>query len=168
MTERKRKPPGAKVKLEVFKRDNYTCRVCGRSPAITPGLELEVDHVEPFSKGGTDALANYQTLCQRCNRGKGDHASLNKSLAADMAILLDDINPEIRPQLERDGSARVVANQEDYVRVAAANASHEPPLYALQPSTNTIIGQGAGGALGHYAVHDRGGEKANFTITVAA
>jgi hypothetical protein len=63
--QRKRKNPTAKTRLEVFKRDRYTCQICGRSPAITPGLELEVDHREPFSKGGADSLHNYQTLMQR-------------------------------------------------------------------------------------------------------
>jgi hypothetical protein len=164
VAERKRKPPSARQRLEVLARDNYTCVTCGRSPAITPGLQLEVDHIEPFSTGGADALANYQTLCQRCNRGKGDQARLNKTLAADIAILLDDINPEIRRALESSGSARVVANQEDFVRLANANGALEQPLYVLQPNTNTISGRGAGGSLGLHAVRDSGGQKASFTI----
>ncbi len=107
--------PGARVTLEVLKRDRYTCRICGRSPVTVDGLDLEVDHVQRFSKGGADALANYQTLCQRCNRGKGNREDLNRTLAAEIAVLLDDINPEIRPLIERSGSASVVANNEDYV-----------------------------------------------------
>jgi hypothetical protein len=79
-----------------------------------PGLELEVDHVEPFSKGGADALGNYQTLCQRCNRGKGNHEDLNKSLAADITVLLDEINPAIRTEHHRraaDGRATASADR---------------------------------------------------------
>jgi 5-methylcytosine-specific restriction endonuclease McrA len=91
--QRKRKIPTAKTRLEVFKTDRYTCQICGRSPAITPGLELEVDHRQPFSKCGADSLDNYQTLCQRCNRGKGDRAELNRAIAADVEVLLDQINP---------------------------------------------------------------------------
>lgn len=114
MAERKRKPPNARERLEVLKRDRYTCVICGRSPAIMPGLELEVDHVEPFSKGGADALGNYQTLCQRCNRGKGNHEDLNKSLAADITVLLDEINPAIRTEHHRraaDGRATASADR---------------------------------------------------------
>jgi len=33
---------------------------------------LEVDHIIPKSKGGGDFLENYQLLCGRCNRIKGD------------------------------------------------------------------------------------------------
>jgi len=45
MAERKCKAPNAaRQRLEALARDNYTCMSCGRSPAITPGLALEVDH----------------------------------------------------------------------------------------------------------------------------
>ena len=164
MAERKRKPPGAKVRLEVLKRDNYTCRICGRSPVTVPGLELEVDHIEPFSQGGTDSFDNYQTLCQRCNRGKGDHEALNRTLANEIAVLLDDINPEIRVILARDGSATVMANHEDFVRLQRANAALDSPLYDIELTTNVMIGTGAGASLGLHTVRDSGGVKANFVI----
>jgi hypothetical protein len=49
----------------VFRRDRYRCHICGQS-----GVELEVDHVVPVVRGGSDALDNLQTLCRDCNRGK--------------------------------------------------------------------------------------------------
>ena len=51
----------------VLKRDQYRCRICRKS-----GVELEVDHVIPFSQGGADRLDNLQTLCKDCNRSKSD------------------------------------------------------------------------------------------------
>jgi hypothetical protein len=51
----------------VLKRDHYRCRLCGGS-----GVALEVDHIVPVARGGTDALPNLQTLCLACNRGKRD------------------------------------------------------------------------------------------------
>mgnify|MGYP001179712174 FL=1 len=57
-----------KLRFEVFKRDNFTCRYCGRK---TPEVILEVDHVIPVSKGGTDDFENLVTSCFECNRGKG-------------------------------------------------------------------------------------------------
>ena len=53
----------------VFKRDEFTCVMCGRSGR---GIKLEVDHKIPVSKDGTDKLDNLQTLCFECNRGKRD------------------------------------------------------------------------------------------------
>jgi HNH endonuclease len=166
VAERKRKTIGPKMMLEVFKRDGYTCQICGRSPAFTPGLELEVDHREPFSKGGADSLDNYQTLCQRCNRGKGNSAELNRAIAADIDALLDQINPEIRPTLSSSGATRVVANHEDFVQLARSNEALTPPMYRIALTTNTVVGYGAGGRLGIYTVRDSGGPKAVFDIAV--
>lgn len=51
----------------VFQRDDYTCRYCGKKGGI-----LELDHIVPSSKGGTDNLDNLATSCRRCNRQKRD------------------------------------------------------------------------------------------------
>lgn len=58
-----------KVRFEIFRSDNYRCRICGAS--AQDGIRLEVDHKIPVSKGGTDDLQNLWTLCFKCNRGKG-------------------------------------------------------------------------------------------------
>lgn len=134
--------------------------ICGRSPVTVLGLPLEVDHVEPLSKGGADALSNYQTLCQRCNRGKGNHAELNKALAADIAICLDAINPAIQQQLASGHAVRVVANHEDFVTLVRANASHDPP--ALHPSADYECRDRYRGARRYRfgTIHDTSGVKA--------
>lgn len=54
----------------VFERDAFTCQYCGRH---APDVILEVDHIIPRSKGGTDALGNLTTACFECNRGKRTH-----------------------------------------------------------------------------------------------
>ncbi|MEH2230596.1 MAG: HNH endonuclease [Nostoc sp.] len=56
------------VRFTVLRRDGHKCVSCGKSP---PEVTLEVDHKEPFSKGGTNDISNLQTLCFKCNRGKG-------------------------------------------------------------------------------------------------
>ena len=55
------------IRYKVLKRDRHTCRGCG---ARAPDVELEVDHIIPISKGGTDELSNLKTLCKDCNIGK--------------------------------------------------------------------------------------------------
>lgn len=64
------------VRHEVFKRDNYTCQECGAKLGdIKPNgekVKLEVDHIYPVSKGGTNDMNNLQTLCWECNRNKSD------------------------------------------------------------------------------------------------
>lgn len=57
----------AKLRHEVFKRDNYRCRECG---ATNKETTLEIDYIVPVSKGGTNHISNLQTLCKKCNRAK--------------------------------------------------------------------------------------------------
>ena len=61
-----------RLRFLVMKRDNFKCCHCGRSPATTPGLELHIDHIKPWSKGGETVIDNLQTLCQDCNFGKSN------------------------------------------------------------------------------------------------
>lgn len=62
-----------KVRFNVFKRDMFKCSYCGATP---PSVVLEVDHVIPKSKGGSDNINNLTTSCFACNRGKTNE-SLN-------------------------------------------------------------------------------------------
>ncbi len=55
-----------RLRWEVVKRDGAFCKACGSTDDLT------LDHIRPRSKGGTDALANLQILCQPCNNAKGD------------------------------------------------------------------------------------------------
>jgi hypothetical protein len=61
-----------KTRLKILKRDNYKCVKCGRSPATHRELFLHIDHIKPFSKGGDNSMGNLQTLCNKCNLGKGN------------------------------------------------------------------------------------------------
>jgi rubredoxin len=66
----KRKNIAPKVRFTVLQRDMFTCKACGASPE--DGAKLQVDHIYPVSKGGTNDISNLQTLCSVCNIGKGD------------------------------------------------------------------------------------------------
>ena len=61
-----------KVRLQVFRRDNYACVICGKSPAAHRGVTLNLDHKVPFSKGGGNSTENLRTLCNKCNLGRGN------------------------------------------------------------------------------------------------
>ena len=61
-----------KLRYQILKRDNFKCCACGASPAKDPSIELHIDHIVPWSKGGETKPDNLQTLCSRCNLGKGD------------------------------------------------------------------------------------------------
>lgn len=67
----KRGSINVKLRFNVFKRDGYKCVICGRN--AENGVILEIDHIKPFSKGGTSDISNLQTLCMDCNRGKSNN-----------------------------------------------------------------------------------------------
>jgi ATP adenylyltransferase len=63
--------PGT-IRYEVLKAAGFRCMLCGIS---AEECFLDVDHIEPRSRKGKDEINNYQALCYRCNRSKGNRDS---------------------------------------------------------------------------------------------
>jgi len=57
------------MKYEVLKAAKFRCELCGVS---ADEVALEVDHIIPRNKGGTDDLSNLQALCYSHNAMKRD------------------------------------------------------------------------------------------------
>lgn len=57
------------IRYEVLKRAGTRCELCGVSNEVKA---LEVDHIVPRNKGGTDDMSNLQALCYSCNAMKRD------------------------------------------------------------------------------------------------
>ncbi len=53
----------------IFLRDKYTCQYCGVRPTVK---ELNLDHVQPRSRGGRSTWENLVTSCRRCNMNKAN------------------------------------------------------------------------------------------------
>lgn len=60
-----------RLRFEIFRRDNHTCRYCGRA---APEVKLRPDHVVPVALGGSDDPSNLVTSCDDCNSGKSSVA----------------------------------------------------------------------------------------------
>ena len=56
----------------VRQRANFACEYCGVSEVDSGGM-LTIDHFQPKSKGGTDALSNLVYCCNRCNQFKQNY-----------------------------------------------------------------------------------------------
>lgn len=61
-----------KLRFQVFQRDGFSCKYCGRSPLTDSSIVLHVDHIHPESKGGEFSIENLITSCFECNLGKSD------------------------------------------------------------------------------------------------
>ncbi|MYC99465.1 MAG: HNH endonuclease [Gammaproteobacteria bacterium] len=51
----------ARIRREVLDRDGWRCVKCGRAG------RLEVDHIRPLHRGGSDSLDNLRSLCRGCH-----------------------------------------------------------------------------------------------------
>lgn len=56
-----------RIMWQVFQRDNYSCRYCGRT-----GLPLTVDHIVLWEDGGPTEQVNLNSSCKKCNRTRGN------------------------------------------------------------------------------------------------
>lgn len=62
----------------------YRCAHCGKwcgrpggeKANIKDSEKMEVDHIQSWKTGGSDAMWNLQALCKPCNRAKGKNANL--------------------------------------------------------------------------------------------
>lgn len=60
----------------------YTCISCGRN--FHKG-DIDIDHIIPQSRGGTDELENLQCMCKHCNRSKqADTRYVDEDLVANV------------------------------------------------------------------------------------
>jgi hypothetical protein len=71
ITDEEKRDVPLKMRLKVLERDSFACILCGRTPALTKGVILHIDHKVAFAEGGKSVIENLQTLCSDCNWGKG-------------------------------------------------------------------------------------------------
>lgn len=103
----KRKSIPPKIRFEVFHRDGFTCQYCGSS---VPDVVLELDHIQPFSKGGSNDIDNLLTACTSCNRGKAAKkiTAAPLSLAEKTKVLnerkaqLEEYHKALQEKVDRD------------------------------------------------------------------
>ena len=59
------------LRFEVLARDGFRCVYCGREAGA---VELHVDHVKAYARGGLDVAENLVSACVDCNLGKSDRS----------------------------------------------------------------------------------------------
>lgn len=85
-----------RIRFEVFKRDSFTCQYCGRK---APDVILEVDHIQPVAKAGSNDLLNLVASCSACNSGKSDKTLDDSSVLEKQRRQLQDLQ-ERKEQIE--------------------------------------------------------------------
>ncbi len=57
-------------RLAIYMRDGLACAYCGSS--VEEGTQLTLDHLTPYSFGGSNHETNLVTCCQKCNSSRGN------------------------------------------------------------------------------------------------
>lgn len=88
----KRIPIGKRLRFEIFARDGFTCRYCGRQSDV---VQLHVDHVIPVCQGGTNDPENLVAACADCNLGKsGKTINQSAPTEADRLRILQEMREQ--------------------------------------------------------------------------
>lgn len=61
----------------VLFRANFRCQACGAKPSNDNDVTLHIDHITPFSWGGSNDPSNLQVLCSDCNISKSNFYNID-------------------------------------------------------------------------------------------
>lgn len=128
-----------KMRFEVFKRDSFTCQYCGQK---SPDVLLEIDHIEPVAKGGTNDILNLITSCQACNAGKSDRRLSDTSVVEKQRKQLEELQ-ERKEQMEMmfQWQKSLLNFEDDVTDQLAAYWSELVPGYSLNENGKKGLGR---------------------------
>lgn len=78
-----RRSIGGGTRYHVLHRSGFKCQACGAKPSDSNDVELAIDHIVPFSLGGSNDASNLQVLCAPCNGSKSNRFSFNHLIGAE-------------------------------------------------------------------------------------
>jgi hypothetical protein len=152
-TMRERRTDGTvpmRTRAMVLARDGYRCRYCSSEES------LEVDHVVPLAKGGSNDPANLVASCRSCNRKKGvrvdvkpnDNVNVNRN---DIALPLSDLSTSRSKSSDPEGDRVNVNNN---LRPRTAHDLHMCLRVAIQREQPQVGMWNPGGSFAYKEAQD--------------
>ncbi|GHD57205.1 hypothetical protein GCM10010317_044600 [Streptomyces mirabilis] len=108
---------GTEVREYLLAKWNRTCAYCGAT-----GVPLNIDHIQPRSRGGSDRISNLTLACVPCNQAKGSDRI--EVFLSDDSRRLAKILGQAKTTL-RDSAAMNATNRQ----LAEALKTHGAPVY---------------------------------------
>jgi hypothetical protein len=112
---------GYEIREYLLAKSGHQCAYCGAS-----GVPLNIDHIVPRSKGGSNRVSNLTVACIPCNQAK------------DALPLEEFVNDPARV-------ARILASAKAPLRDTAAVNTTRPALYAALVATGLPVESASGG-----------------------
>lgn len=86
-------------RLAIYLRDDLACTYCGKSADV----KLTLDHLLPYSLGGSNKETNLVTCCLTCNSARGNRPvkEFAAAVAAQRGIEADEITRRIKNIIRR-------------------------------------------------------------------
>lgn len=78
-------------RLAIYMRDGMACVWCGAS--VEQDVKLTLDHLTPYSHGGSNDVKNLVTCCHKCNSSRG-----NRSVKAFATVCAAYVNHGVKPE----------------------------------------------------------------------
>jgi len=103
--------PTPKVRMQILKRDEARCKICGRSPANHVDVELHVHHIRPWARGGLTAPGNLITLCHTCHKGLDPHEDPGLFVLLKQAMTIPGVDEQRKEYEEGVANYRRVAEK---------------------------------------------------------
>jgi hypothetical protein len=125
-TKPERRTQGSKwiartTRLAIYLRDGLACCYCGAS--VEDGAQLTLDHLTPYSKGGSHKPTNLATCCGQCNSVRQDRPwtrfaeDCAQYLGIDKSEVVRHINNCRRRQLPRKEARQIIARRGSWAQV---------------------------------------------------
>jgi ATP adenylyltransferase len=96
------------LRYQVLKESGGRCALCGVCKSDVP---LDVDHIIPRSRGGSNDLANLQALCTKCNRTKGNKDDTDfRSVVIDKHDGCIFCSEEVKDRIIEENSSVIAVN----------------------------------------------------------
>lgn len=103
-------------RFKVLMRDGFKCRYCGKK---SDEKQLEVDHIIPRSRGGSNNLENLITSCFECNRGKRDKTLIESAPEVEISEQTKIAIEAYKKKVQEEDAARV------FIKYFLDRAPHE-------------------------------------------
>lgn len=116
------KPPNETIRNRIYQRDNYLCQYC-QDNLFSKKRSRCLDHVIPYSRGGTNHESNLVTACKRCNEKKGAKTPDE----AGMKLLNDPLNG-VLTDVKNTVNGFVAGREEEGNKEEEGNRKEPPKL----------------------------------------